>query len=215
MRLFGVASRTSIRGLGMSFWLVVVIGSVTSCRDSRSPWVPNEQLLAEIVTIDPETDPARAGAVASQFFDDAVTDSKTGVELTGPNRAERFREAFDVFRRRLGAGGDVAAGFNACFPGSFVIPKASDVSDVSELIKRGWQCQLIQRNGPSVAKLRKDPLVAKYLDANGNLVAPADIELMHQDLNGAYSRRNPQDSQKSLYGEARSTYKKVVNAWER
>lgn len=195
--------------------LVVVIGSLAGCGTSESSWVPNENLLAEMVTVDPEVEPARAGDVASGFFDDAITDSETGVELSGSKRAKRFREAFNVVRERFAAGGEVTAGFSTCFPQAFSIPKDSDGRDVSQFMERGWQCQLIQRNGPSVAKLRKDPLVLKYLDEKGNLVTRGDVELMHQDLNGAFVRRDPKDILVSLYGEARANYAKVVNAWER
>jgi hypothetical protein len=195
--------------------LVIGVGSFAGCGMSESSWVPNEKLLAEMTTVDLEVEPARAGDVASRFFDDAITDRETGVELSGPKRAKRFREAFEVVRERFAAGGEVTAGFSACFPESFSIPKDSDGRDVSQFMERGWQCQLIQRNGPSVAKLRKDLLVTKYLDEKGNLVTRGDVELMHQDLNGAFVRRNPKDLEASLYGEARGNYAKVVNAWER
>jgi hypothetical protein len=194
--------------------LVMIVGLSVGCGTSSSMWVPNESLLAELVKIDPELDPTRAGEIADQFFDDAITDRETGVELEGKTRARRWREAFEAVRERFAEGGTVTAGFSTCFPKSFLVPKDSDGSEVSEFMKRGWQCQLIQRNGPSVAKLRKDPLVSKYLNEKGDLVAGSDIELMHADLNGAYLRRNPKDMQVSLYGEARARYAKIEIAWE-
>jgi hypothetical protein len=178
-------------------------------------WVPNENLLAELVKIDPELEPAQVGDVASRFFDVAITDRETGVQLEGKARAKRWREAFEAVRARFARGGALTAGFNACVPKPFLVPKDSDGSDVSEFMKRGWQCQLIQRNGPSVAKLRKDLLVSKYLNEKGDLVAGRDIVLMHADLNGAYLRRDPKDIQVSLYDEARTRYAKIQDAWER
>lgn len=195
--------------------LVIGVGSISGCATSESLWVPNESLLAELVKIDPELEPAQVGDVASRFFDDAITDRETGVQLEGRARARRWREAFGAVRARFAEGGAVTVGFNACFPKLFVVPKDSDGSDVSEFMKRGWQCQLIQRNGPSVANLRKDSLVAKYLNEKGDLVAGNDIPLMHADLNGAFLQRNPKDIQVSLYGEARTRYAKIENAWER
>jgi hypothetical protein len=195
--------------------LVMIVSLGLGCGRPNPKWVPNEDLLAELVKIDPELEPAHAGDVASRFFDAAITDSETGVELEGKPRARRWREAFEAVRARFAEGGPVTAGFSACFPKSFLVPKDSDGNDVSEFMKRGWQCQLIQRNGPSVAKLRKDSLVSKYLNEEGDLVAGSDIVLMHSDLNGAYLRRNPKDVQVSLYGEARTRYAKIEDAWER
>jgi hypothetical protein len=194
--------------------LIVTVSLCVGCGPSPK-WVPNENLLAELVTIDPELEPAQVGDVASRFFDDAITDRETGVQLEGMARASRWRKAFEAVRERFANGGAVTAGFNTCFPKSFVVPEDSDGRDVSEFMKRGWQCQLIQRNGPSVAKLRKDPLVSKYLNEKGDLVAGSDIELMHADLNGAYVQRDPKDIQDSLYGEARTRYAKIEDAWER
>jgi hypothetical protein len=192
----------------------VIVSLCVGCGPSPK-WVPNENLLAELVKIDPELEPAQAGDVASRFFDDAITDRETGVQLEGEARARRWREAFEAVRARFAEGGAVTAGFNACFPKSFAIPKDSDGRDIGQFMERGWQCQLIQRDGPSVAKLRKDSLVAKYLNEKGDLFAGNDIPVMHADLNGAYLRRNPKDIQVFLYGEARTRYGKIENAWER
>jgi hypothetical protein len=199
-----------VRVVGLAMTVSLCVG----CGPSPK-WVPNENLLAELVKIDPELEPAQVGDVASRFFDDAITDRETGVQLEGKARAKRWREAFEAVRTRFAEGGPVTAGFNACFPRSFLVPKDSDGSDVSEFMKRGWQCQLIQRNGPSVAKLRKDSLVSKYLNGKGDLVAGSDIPLMHADVNGAYVRRDLEDMQVSLYGEARTRYERIENAWER
>lgn len=195
--------------------LLMIASLSISCGRPSSKFVPNEKLLAQLVKIDPEIEPARAGDVAGQFFDDATRVRETGVELEGKTRARRWREAFEAVRASFAEGGAATAGFNTCFPKSFLVPKDSDGSDVSEFMKRGWQCQLIQRNGPSVVRLRNDSLVSKYLNEKGDLVAGSDIELMHADLNGAYLRRNPKDIQVSLYGEARTRYAKIENAWER
>jgi hypothetical protein len=194
---------------------LVGLVALSGCSGSQSTWVPNEKLLAEMVTVDIEAEPARAGKLADEFFDDAVSNSETGVELSGSKRAQRFRKAFEVVRKRFALGGAVTAGFNACFPESFTIPKDSDGRDIGQFMERGWQCQLIQRNGASVAKLRKDPLVTKYLDETGNLVALGEVPQMHSDVNGAFVQRDPNDDQVVVNSEALAQYEKILNAWER
>jgi hypothetical protein len=199
------------------FRVLSLVGLVTlsGCSDSGSTWVPNEKLLAELVTVDVEAEPARAGKLANEFFGDAVSNSETGIELSGSKRAQRFREAFAVVRERFAAGGEGTAGFNACFPESFTIPKDSDGRDIGQFMERGWQCQLIQRDGPSVAKLRMDPLVTKYLDETGNLVALGEVPQMHSDVNGAFVQRDPNDDQVVVNSLALAQYEKILNAWER
>jgi hypothetical protein len=192
--------------------LVAMSSLLIACGSSKPKWTPNEALLAEIVIMDPETDASGAGDSVGEFFYRANVDPETGVKLSGSKRAKRNREAFEVVRQRLASAGAVVAGFNVCFPGSYVTPK--DVS-IDQLMTYGWECQLIQGNGQSVAALRKDPLVAKYLDANGNLVAGKDIDLMHEELNGAMYRIDPSNSQHSLYPDAQGNLEKVLYEWRR
>jgi hypothetical protein len=192
----------------------VIVSLCVGCGPSPK-WVPNENLLAELVKIDPELEPAQAGDVASRFFDDAITDRETGVQLEGEARARRWREAFEAVRARFAEGGTVTAGFNACFPKSFAIPKDSDGRDIGQFMERGWQCQLIHRDGASVAKLRKDPLVTKYLDETGNLVALGEVPQMHSDVNGAFVQRDLNDDQVVVNSAALAQYEKILNAWER
>ena len=169
-------------------------------------------MLAEIVTLNPETKATEVGAAARQYFDEALLDGKKDKVFTGKKRKNRYRDAFTFLRSRYVDGGPVVAGFNVCFPESYSPPKDSPVID---LMTAGWECQLIQGNGPSVALVRKDPLVAKYLDENGNLVAGSDIKQMHEDLNGAFYRIDPSNSQHSLYPDAQGNLEKVLYEWER
>ena len=185
---------------------------LVGCGGSESKWVPNETLLVETMKFNPETEAKQVGKGVRRYFDEALLDAKREKELTGKKRKTRYLAAFDVLRSRYAEGGLVTAGFNVCFPESYSPPKDADVN---QLMTSGWECQLIQGNGPSVALLRKDPLVAKYLDAQGNLVAGSDIDQMHADLNGAFFRLNPSDQTRPLYPEAEGNLRRVLRQWER
>jgi hypothetical protein len=193
-------------------WVVVFSSLLAGCGGSVSRWVPNEALLAEIVTMNPETEAKQVGKAVRQFFDEALAMGNSDKLLTGKKRKDRYRDAFAVLRSTYLDGGAVVSGFNVCFPESYSPPKDSEVP---QLMIYGWECQLIQGNGPSVALLRKDPLVAKYLDSKGDLVAGSDIDLMHEDLNGAIYRIDPSNSQRPLYSDAQGNLEKILNQWER
>jgi hypothetical protein len=193
-------------------WVVVFSSLLAGCGGSVSRWVPNEALLAEIVTMNPETEAKQVGKAVRQFFDEALAMGNSDKLLTGKKRKDRYRDAFAVLRSTYLDGGAVVSGFNVCFPESYSPPKDSEVP---QLMIYGWECQLIQGNGPSVALLRKDPLVARYLDAKGDLVAAGDIDLMHDDLNGAMYRIDPSNSQRPLYPDAQGNLEKILNQWER
>jgi hypothetical protein len=193
-------------------WVVVFSSLLAGCGGSVFRWVPNEALLAEIVTMNPETEAKQVGKAVRQFFDEALLMGNSDKGLTGKKRKDRYRDAFAVLRSTYLDGGAVVSGFRVCFPESYSLPKDSEVP---QLMIYGWECQLIQGNGPSVALLRKDPLVAKYLDSKGDLVAGSDIDLMHEDLNGAIYRIDPSNSQRPLYPDAQGNLEKILNQWER
>lgn len=205
-----------MRRLGRKTFLsIFVLASpslLVGCGDSNSGWVPNEALLAEIVVINPETEAKSVGKAVRRYFDEALRDAKREKELTGEKRKDRYREAFELLRARYADAGLVTAGFTVCFPKSYSPPKDEDVN---QLMIYGWQCQLVQGNGPSVALVRKDPLVAKYLDTKGVLVAGSDIDQMHDDLNGAFYRLDPDDQTRSLYPEAEDNLRRILRQWER
>ncbi len=201
-----------MRTLFRSSCLVVGSFLLFGCGGSKAGWVPDEALLAEAVMVNPETDALRVGRVVREYFDAAIFDAGSGNNLTGSKRTNRFRDAFEVLRSRYAAGGPLTHGFNACFPQSYSLPKDASIN---QLMIYGWECQLIQGNGPSVALLRKDPFVAKYLDARGNLVARGDIDQMHAELNGAMYLIDPTNSQRPAYPAAQGNLEKVLAQWER
>ena len=199
---------------------LIAIGlMLAGCGNSVERWVPNETLLAEIVRTDPETNPARVGKVARQYFEQAVLDTSAGEGLKGKERKARFLEAFEVLRDRYAQSGDLGAGFNVCFPDSYDVPigRKGERGDlpIDLIMTFGWECQLIQGNGPSVALLRKDPWVAKHLDAKGNLVVRGDLDQMHDDLHGAMFRIDPTNSQQAAYPDAQGNLEKVLKPWQR
>jgi hypothetical protein len=193
-------------------WVVGFSSLLAGCRGPETRWVPNETLLAKIVTMNPETEAKPVGKAVRRYFDEALVDGGSQKEVAGEKRKSRYRDAFGVLRNRFKNGGVVTVGFNVCFPESYLTPK---VPEVPQLMIYGWECQLVQGNGPSVALVRKDPLVTKYLDAQGNLVAGEDIDLMHDDLNSAFFRIDPTNSQHSMYPEAEGNLRKVLRYWER
>jgi hypothetical protein len=198
--------------LAVAFVWLAMSSLLVGCGGSETRWVPNEALLAEMVKLNPETEPKQVGKAVRRYFDEALLDAKRQKELKGKKRKTRYVDAFEVLRSSYLDGGAVVSGFNVCFPESYSPPKDSEVP---QLMIYGWECQLIQGNGPSVAVLRKDPLVAKYLDAKGDLVAGSDIDLMHDDLNGAIYRIDPSNSQRPLYPDAQGNLEKILNQWER
>jgi hypothetical protein len=185
---------------------------LVGCGGSESRWVPNETLLSEIVTINPETEAKRVGKAVRRYFDEALLDAKREKELMGKKRKDRYLDAFGVLRSRYAEAGASTAGFNVCFPKSY---SPSKDEDVNQLMIYGWQCQLVQGNGPSVAMVRKDPLVAKYLDTEGNLVVGSDIDQMHDDLNGAFFRLDPNDQTRPFYPEAEGNLRRILRNWKR
>jgi hypothetical protein len=200
------------RRIFLTVFLLVAPSLLVGCGGSEEKWVPNETLLAEIVKLNPQSEAKQVGKAVRRYFDEALLDAKKEKELTGKKRKTRYVDAFEVLRSRYAAGGLVTAGFNVCFPKSYSPPKDEDVN---QLMIYGWQCQLIEGNGPSVALVRKDPLVAKYLDAKGHLVAGSDIDQMHEDLNGAFYRLDPSDQTRSLYPEAEDNLRRILRQWER
>ncbi len=190
----------------------ITLSLLVGCGGSEAQWVPKDARLAEIVTMNPEFEAKRVGRAVRQYFDEALLIGKTDKGLMGKKRENRYRDAFEMLRRRFADGGVVTAGFNVCFPEAYSPAKDADVV---QLMIFGWVCQLIQGNGPSVALLRKDPLVSKYLDAKGDLVARADINLMHRELHGAIYRIDPGNSQHSLYPDAQGNLEKILRQWER
>jgi hypothetical protein len=192
--------------------IVVSLGLLPGCGGSKPHWAPNETLLAEIVKLNPETEAKQVGKAVRRYFDEALLDAKREKELTGKKRKGRYLDAFEELRKRYADSGVLTAGFNVCFPNLYLPPKDREVR---QLMIYGWQCQLVEGNGPSVAMVRKDPLVAKYLDAKGNLVAGSDIDQMHDDLNGAFYRLDPSDQTRSLYPEAEDNLRRILRQWER
>jgi hypothetical protein len=182
-------------------WLLVFLGVAgtvgSGCGSSKPRWVADEAILRELVQLNPELDAnQRSRVLLHRFVKSAVTLDGTDPEASYKQARVRTRVAFESLQAYFGVNAPAADGFNICYPASYQAPKDSDPTRNFQFMQ---QCRLIQNNGPSVRELRGDPLVSKYLDSKGNLVAPTDLETFHQDLNDAWSRRDPNNEQLDLY----------------
>lgn len=70
---------------------------------------------------------------------------------------------------------------------------------------------------PGIGPLRSDPLVSKYLNADGLIVLPepAKLSQMMKDINGAFYRIDPANSQHSLYPGPQGVLEKALAGWEK
>jgi hypothetical protein len=179
-------------------WLVLGLGMVLAgCGADKPVWVADEAILRELVQLNPELDAnQRSRVLLHRFVKSAVTLDGKDPEASYEKAKVRTRVAFESLQAYFGVNAPAADGFNICYPANYQTPKDSDPTRNFQFMQ---QCRLIQNNGPSVRELRGDPLSSKYLDSEGNLVAPADLETFHQDLNDAWSRRDPANEQVDLY----------------
>ena len=176
---------------------LAVVAGLGGCGTDKPVWVADQALLKDIAQLNPELDAnERSRVLLLRFVTSAVTLDGKDPEATYKEAGERTRVAFDAFHAYFAANVPATDGFNICFPADYQTPKDSDPANNFQYTQ---QCRLIQNNGPSVRKLRNDPLVSKYLDSKGSLVAPADLETFHRDLNDAWSRRDPANEQLDLY----------------
>jgi hypothetical protein len=182
-----------------SFLLGVAVLLGSGCGESGSAWKPDEAILKQFVERNPETENEQSRSRLIAFIDSAVTRNGTDLDPPYPKAQDRTREAFDAFRSYFSRNVSPSDGMNICFPASYEVPAKADPS---YLFIYAQQCRLIELNGESVADLREDPRVARYLKPNGELVATGDLSQMHADLNATFYSRDPNDEQLFVYGSA-------------
>ncbi len=177
--------------------VAVLLGS--GCGESGPAWKPDEAILKQFVEHNPETENEQSRSRLIAFIDSAVTINGKDLDPPYQKAQDRTRDAFDVFRSYFSRNVSPLDGMNICFPASYEVPAKADPS---YLFIYAQQCRLIQLNGESVADLRADPRVAKYLKSNGELVATGDLSQMHSDINATFYSRDPNDEQLFVYGSA-------------
>ena len=161
--------------------------------------------------LNPETESKKTGQVLYELFENAATRGGKDTPTDEQRKARNF-ETFESLRKYFTDKVSPTDGFNVCFPKSYETPNDESVG---QQVIFAIECRLIQENGPSVAELRRDPLVMKHLDAKGQLITGDDPLLLQKDLNGAFYRIDPKNAQRSLYPVAQGLLEKALGSWEK
>lgn len=164
-----------------------------------------------VAELNPETDSRKTGQLLYELFENAATrgDKDTPSEK---QRKARYFETFESLRKYFTENVSPTDGFNVCFPKSYETPK---VESIGQQVIFAIECRLVRGDGPSVAELRKDPLVLNHLNKEGHLIAGDAPLQLQKDLNGAFYRIDPKNTQRSLYPEAQGLLEKALRSWER
>jgi hypothetical protein len=89
--------------------------------------------------------------------------------------------------------------------------------EVNDLVTFQFQRRILESETPGIAELKKDPLVAKYLSENGTvkLPDPRELKKMMDDINNAFYRIDPTNSQHSQYPGPQGVLEKALSGWEK
>jgi hypothetical protein len=187
----------------------VCILALSGCGAKTPSWIPNPTLLDQFAAKNPETDNAESRQLLLEFMKSAVTlNGKDQPSVEEAN--QRRRVGFGTLRAYFVKNMPSSDGLNICFPADYRMPSRGEFDNLQFALAVAQECRLIQQNGPSVQKLRKDPFVAKYIGSDGNLVASGDLDLMHQEIHDATNSREPKDEKQFRYGNVLS---QIQMAW--
>ena len=182
---------------------------LSGCGTSIPAWTPDPTLLIEFVEKNPETENRESRQLLLEFMKSAVT--RGGQDQPSGEEASKRRQAgFETLRAYFVKNMPPTDGLNICFPADYRMPSRGEFDNLQFALAVAQECRLIQQNGPSVEKLRKDPLVAKYIGSDGNLVASGDLDLMHQEIHDATNSREPKDEKRFRFGNVLSL---IQMAW--
>ena len=180
-------------------------------RERTPVWKSDVAAMKVVAELNPETDSKKTGQMLYELFENAAT--RGGKDTpTDEQRKSRNFETYESLREYFTDKVSPTDGFNVCFPKSYETP---NVGSIGQQVIFAIECHLVQKDGPSVAELRKDPLVMKHLDAKGQLIAGDDPLQLQKDLNGAFYRIDPKNAQRSLYPEAQGLLEKALRSWEK
>jgi hypothetical protein len=86
---------------------------------------------------------------------------------------------------------------------------------VNALVTFQFQRRILESNTPGLAELKKDPWVVKYLDEDGTVKLPDPMKFkeMMDEINGAFYRIDPTNSQYSLYPGPQGVLEKALSGW--
>jgi hypothetical protein len=89
--------------------------------------------------------------------------------------------------------------------------------EVNDLVTFQFQRRILESETPGIVELKKDPLVAKYLNENGTvkLPDPRELKKMMDDINNAFYRIDPTNSQHSQYPGPQGVLEKALSGWEK
>jgi hypothetical protein len=89
--------------------------------------------------------------------------------------------------------------------------------EVNDLVTFQFQRRILESSTPGIAELKGDPLVAKYLNENGTIKLPIPTKLkeMMEDINGAFYRIDPTNSQRPQYPNPQGVLEKALSGWEK
>ncbi len=198
--------RSRTRNLVLSLACVLAL---YGCGTSNPAWTPSLTLLDQFVEKNPETENRESRQLLVEFVKSAVT--RDGQDQPSSEEANKRRQAaFEALRAYFVKNMPPSDGLNICFPVDYRMSSRGEFDNLQFALAVAQECRLIQQNGPAVQKLRKDPLVAKYIDSDGDLVASGDLDLMHQEIHDATNRREPKDQKRLRYADVLSL---IQMAW--
>jgi hypothetical protein len=97
------------------------------------------------------------------------------------------------------------------------IPKDTfEEMNINALVTFLLQLRILESATPGIDKLRADSLVAKYFNLDKTIRRPKTDEFnaMMEDINGAFTKRKPDDEQSSMYPGPREVLQKALSGWE-
>lgn len=198
--------RSRTRNFVCSFACVLAL---SGCGASDPAWIPNSTLLNQFVEKNPETENRESRQLLLEFMKSAVT--RDDQDQPSSEEANKRRQAgFEALRAYFVKNMRPSDGLNICFPVDYGMSSRGEFDNLQFALAVAQECRLIQQNGPAVQKLRKDPLVAKYINSDGDLAASDDLDLMHQEIHNATNRREPKDQKRLMYANVLSL---IQMAW--
>jgi hypothetical protein len=87
---------------------------------------------------------------------------------------------------------------------------------INALVTFMLQIRILESATPGIGELRADSLVARYLNPDKTIRQPKidEFDAMMVDINGAFTKRDPDDEQSLMYPGPREVLQKALSGWE-